>query len=347
MSNNRSHPHFLRSRTSESERICGSIYGLAVGDAIGKASEGMTIAEILKNYGEINDFTVPIEGHPISHGLTSTQVTDDTEQAILLAKRLINSPNHFDPLGWANDLLEWEKDTRRRGVHNILGPSTKAALQEIARGTSPLEAGRNGATNGAAMRITPVGLAIPPLNVVDFVDRIEVVCCATHNTAVAIAGAAAVAAMVSSLVASADIEEALCYTNGVIEEGYTRGNQIGHRDICERIKLALEMADCGKSATAIADRMGTSVDTHESIPTAFGIFRLASGDTWRAAIMAANIGGDTDTIGAMACSMTGAISGMSSLPRDRIDKLEAGNDIDFSEIATQLYGIRRILQSDS
>ena len=44
---------------------------------------------------------------------------------------------------------------------DLLGPSTKRALAALLAGTDIAETGRYGSTNGAAMRITPVGVATP------------------------------------------------------------------------------------------------------------------------------------------------------------------------------------------
>ena len=47
-----------------------------------------------------------------------------------------------------------------RGSLDLLGPSTKRAVAAVLAGTPPEEAGATGDTNGAAMRITPVGIAV-------------------------------------------------------------------------------------------------------------------------------------------------------------------------------------------
>ncbi|KEZ74565.1 ADP-ribosylglycohydrolase, partial [Pseudomonas syringae pv. syringae FF5] len=59
----------------------------------------------------------------------------------------------------AHSLIEWEAAMKAKGSYDLLGPSTKRAIEMILDGHSPEEAGRFGTTNGAAMRITPVGIA--------------------------------------------------------------------------------------------------------------------------------------------------------------------------------------------
>ena len=69
------------------DRAEGALYGLAIGDALGMPSQTLPHHVIRERYGRIEGFVAPFEGHPISHGLKAAQVTDDTEQSLLLAAR--------------------------------------------------------------------------------------------------------------------------------------------------------------------------------------------------------------------------------------------------------------------
>ena len=60
----------------------------------------------------------------------------------------------------------------------------------------------------------------------------------------------------------------------------------------------------------IADLVGTGVASQQSVPAAFAVLEVAEGDPWQAAVISANLGGDTDTIGAIAAGMAGACAGM-------------------------------------
>lgn len=142
------------------DRARASLLGMTLGEAVGMPSQTLTRAEIARCYGRIAGFVPPHDGHPVSHGLQAGQVTDDTEQSLLLARRLIAGPDHFDDLGWANDSLEWERDIRARGLRDLLGPSSKAALEALLAGVLPEDIGPAGTTNGGAMRIAPVGTSV-------------------------------------------------------------------------------------------------------------------------------------------------------------------------------------------
>ena len=85
---------------------------------------------------------------------------------------------------------------------------------------------------------------------------------------------------------------------------------------------------------------GAADASRESVATAFGIVRLAKGDPWRSAEIAANSGDDTDTIGAIACAMAGACSGLEAFPKGKIDHVVKANHLDFKPVAYGLLSLR-------
>lgn len=138
-------------------------------------------------YGNVEDFVAPVVDHPVSKGLVAGTVTDDTEQALLLGRILVVSGDSFDHTRWVNALLDWERDVKARGSYDLLGPSTKRAIDAINDGVPAEEAGSGGDTNGAAMRIAPVGIMMPAEPLDALVAKVAETCRATHNTSIAIA----------------------------------------------------------------------------------------------------------------------------------------------------------------
>jgi ADP-ribosylglycohydrolase len=323
------------------DRALGALLGVALGDAMGMPGQTLSAEEIARRYGRIDDLIAPFPGHPVSHGLGAGQVTDDTEQTFLLGRRLLLGGGRIDPRAWAEDLLAWEADVQARGLHDLLGPSTRRALSALLGGADPAEAGREGTTNGAAMRIAPVAIATPAEPLSALLDAVEDAARITHNTAEAISGAAAVAAVISAGIAGAGFGASLPLALAAAREGALRGTMAGARDIEARIAAALAMAEAGATPAALAAATGTSVATHEAVPAAFGLLRLAEGDAARATVLAANIGGDTDTIGAIAGGMGGACSGAAALPADRIDRIRAANRLDPEALVEGLLHLRR------
>ena len=326
-------------RAQELDRATAALFGLALGDAMGMPTQTLDRTNIQKRYGEITGFVDPFGGHPVSHGLAAGQVTDDTEQAVLLARRLIATPTWFDQRCWAEDLLSWERGVRRRGLLDLLGPSTKRALTALLDGAPSAETGREGTTNGAAMRILPVGVATPAGCLEALVDCVEAVCRVTHNTGEAIAGASAVAAVVTKGVAGAAFANTLANALTAAEIGQTRGYAAGVPDMAARIERALSLAEQA-DPEIIAEEIGTSVASHHAIPAAFAIVRIAGDDPWQAALIAANIGDDTDTIGAIAAGMAAACRGVASIPTDALAHLRAVNTLPMEELAAGLLEIR-------
>ncbi|MBZ9707105.1 ADP-ribosylglycohydrolase family protein [Mesorhizobium sp. ESP7-2] len=327
----------------EMNRAMGALVGGALGDALGMPTQLLSPVRIAELYGHVEDFVTPFADHPVSKGLLAGSITDDTEQALLLGRILIESGDRFDHARWVNALLDWEREVKARGSYDLLGPSTKRAIDAINNGVPAEEAGRSGDTNGAAMRIAPVGImmSLEPLDA--FVAKVAETCRATHNTSIAIASAAAVAAAVSRGVAGGDWRAASDSAVAAARRAATLGHWVTGGDIAARIAWAQDLVrgKVKRDATRlIVDLVGTGVASQESVPAAFAVLQVADGDPWQAAIISANLGGDTDTIGAIAAGMAGACTGFSYLPQDRIADLKGIDMAQVRALATDLVAAR-------
>lgn len=325
------------------DRARGALLGLAMGDALGMPSQVMSRDEIRQTYGRIEGFVAPVEGHPVSHGLEAGMVTDDTEQSLLLAEQILASPKRFDEAAWAAALIAWEEGVRARGLLDLLGPSTKRALERLEAGMSPGEAGLGGTTNGAAMRVSPLGIATPLEPLSRFLDLVVETCRITHNSAVAVAAAAAVGVAVSAGVEGMGHESAIDLAVRAAEEAERRCLAPGTCGMAERIAAALALVSGGTKEEAyerLLEEIGTDVASLESVPTAFALVRLADGNPWDAACLAANGGGDSDTIAAIAAAVAGACSGVSRLPKEPVQRLLAVNDLRLDPLIARLLVLR-------
>jgi ADP-ribosylglycohydrolase len=328
--------------TGTGARATGALYGLAIGDALGMPTQSLSRQRILDDFGVLTGFEPAATDHPLAAGMRAGSVTDDTEQAVLLARLLLDGAGHVDPVALARSLLEWEDSMRRRGSLDLLGPSTKRAVAAVAAGTPVEEAGRHGDTNGAAMRIAPVGIASggEPAALLDSVVEASWV---THNTSVALAGAAAVAAAVSAGIDGADVKEAVLYAEQAAAAGVRRGHWIAAADVASRIRWAGELV-AGRPAAAAADDIyrlvGTSVATQESVPAAFAVLSLHPDDPWQACLLAASLGGDCDTIAAIAGAIAGACHGIGSFPDDAVATIRTVNELPLDDLAYGLLALR-------
>jgi ADP-ribosylglycohydrolase len=300
-------------------------------------------AEIRARWGELlTGFEAAPPGHPIAAGMPAGTVTDDTEQAVLLGRLLVSGHGIIDPNEFASALVSWERDMAGRGSEDLLGPSTKRAVAAVLAGTPLEEAGSAGTTNGAAMRIAPVGIAVPPGNLPTLVDHVVMASYVTHNTGIGLAGAAAVAAAVSAGVSGATIAQATGLAIEAARIAAGRGHWVAGADVAARIEWAAGLVagrDEAEAAGLIYTLVGTSLATQESVPAAFAVLAAIPGDPWRACLLAASLGGDCDTIAAMAGAMAGACHGLEAFPPPAIAVIDAQN-LDLATLAGDLLALR-------
>ena len=134
----------------------------------------------------------------------------------------------------------------------MLGPSTKRAILALLAGGDPEEVGRRGDTNGAAMRITPVAIAVRSLDIDELVSRVAQASRLTHNTSVALAGAAAVAGAVSAGVEGLTFEVMVDTACDAAVRGSRRGHWIAGADVAVRIRWAIDLVH-GLDAEGVVD----------------------------------------------------------------------------------------------
>ncbi|MGH8779933.1 ADP-ribosylglycohydrolase family protein [Paraburkholderia sp.] len=337
---------FNSSLTERAERARGAFYGLALGDAFGMPTQSLSRAQIAAQFGRIDTLVDAFPDQPIAPNLRAGSITDDTEQAVLVGELLVAGSGTIEPRAFAERLIEWEASMKARGSLDLLGPSTKRAIQMIVDGEGPDVSGRFGTTNGAAMRVTPVGIATSLADPDAFVDAVVQSCRVTHNTTLGISSAAAVAAAVSAGIDGASLDEALDAGAAFADRGETRGFWIAGGRIGERIRWARELiAQCPADAVEqkLYDVVGTSVASQESVVAAFALASdAARRGTGIAASLgtAASLGGDTDTIAAMLGAMLGACAGYRALPQDLVDIVRRVNGLDLDPLVDQLLALR-------
>jgi ADP-ribosylglycohydrolase len=325
-------------------RARGALLGLAVGDALGMPTQGFPFAEVQRRYGLLDDFHPGPPDNPISAGEPAGQVTDDTDQALILGRVLVRGNGTVDQRLLVDELLDWERRMRKRGSLDLLGPSTSAALAAAKAGESLDRTGSHGTTNGAAMRITPVGIAARCDPVEDLVAAVHDAVRVTHDTGTAVAGASAVAAAVSSGVAGHPLEESLRVAVTAAEIGAALGHRMPGPDVAEGIDRALRITTDQRGDElmgTVTRRIGTTVATHESVPAAFAVAAAHPTSTWDACRCAASLGGDSDTIAAMAGAMIGAHTRGTDLPARILADLERANpDLGLAALADALVRLR-------
>jgi len=325
-------------------RAHGALLGLAIGDALGMPTQYQPRALIAARYGVLDGFEPGPDDNFISRGMAAGRVTDDTDQAVMLGELLVAGGGRVDPEGFARALLDWEARMIAIGSQDLLGPSTRQALTLVAAGTSTELTGRFGATNGAAMRVAPVGIAFAAEPLSGLVDAVFQTGHVTHNTTIAIAGASAVAAAVSAGVSGATLTEALAQSIAAAKLGAERGFYFAGGEVAGRIAWALDLVR-GRSQDDALDLIyrlvGTGVATNEAVPAAIAICAVAPDDPWLVCRLAASLGGDCDTVGAIAGAIMGACHGAESFPAEAVAALaDANPELRLERLADQLLALR-------
>jgi ADP-ribosylglycohydrolase len=327
-----------------SDRARGALVGLAVGDALGMPTQMLSRARIRALIGELRGFVPAPAENEISSRTPAGRVTDDTDQAVILGELLVEGEGRVPADEFARRLLAWQEKMVRVGSADLLGPSTRRALEAFQRGVPAEETGRWGDTNGAAMRVTPIGIAVPCAPLDRLVDVVADTNRVTHDTAVANAGAAAVAAAVSAGIDGADVEEATAAAIEAARLGARRGHYVAGADVAARISWARDLVrdPAGDPLDRVYTLVGTGVATQEAVPAAFAVASLHPTDPWAGCLAAAGLGGDSDTVAAMVGAVLGACTGLSAFPDDAVAALGAANpELRLTDLADRLLELRR------
>ncbi|MDQ6644374.1 MAG: ADP-ribosylglycohydrolase family protein [Chloroflexota bacterium] len=119
------------------------------------------------------------------------------------------------------------------------------------------------------------------------------------------------------------------------KEVFTRREHMLPLRISWAIELVLQL-DENSVLDAISELIGTEVATHEAVPAAFAIAARWSSNPWRACLVAAQLGGDSDTIGAI----LGACAGKAAFPAHALAIVTRVNGLDLTGLAKELVIIR-------
>jgi len=322
------------------EKILGGLYGQALGDAWGMPAYNDPDQTWEAYGGWITELLPGPADHIVHFGLPAGRITDDSEQAFSLARAYI-AHGGVTLAATVEAIIAWY-DRVGGDESPYVGPSTRRGVQALKRGEDPLITGLWGDTNGAPMRVSPVGL-LHPNDPIGAIEDAAIASIPTHHTNVAISGACAVAAAIAVALRDDATLDAVIAA-GVL--GAELGRQKGRRwlgaSTARRIEMAVAIArGPGDERTRLRrmyDEVGASLAVPETVGSAFGVLAMADGDPHQTAIYAAALSGDADTVGAIACAMAGAFSGIGAFRPEVLAQLDADE-------VTASYRIRELADS--
>jgi ADP-ribosylglycohydrolase len=326
-------------------RILGAFYGQALGDSMGMPSELWPRTRVKAHFGWIDRFLPgPAENNAACY-FDACHFTDDTSMALALADAILECDGTIVPEIIARNVMTWA-DGFDAFNKNVFGPSSKAAMKAIKVGTPIDELENNGVTNGAAMRVSPLGCLMPTCSLDDFIDQVWLASSPTHKSDVAIAGATVIAWAVSKAVDGVNWQTISDQLPAIANAAQTKNITTFSASMGARIELALSVAreniGVESAMQKIYDLVGAGTSTIESVPAAIAMVELANTDPNRCAILCANLGGDTDTIGAMATAICGAINGIDSIDPGLKAQLDAANQLDFTKYSKAFTELRLV-----
>lgn len=301
-------------------KCLGGMVGSALGDAIG---------ELAFQYRNKEDICIRLDR------LKELRYTDDTAMSIGLAESLVKK-GILDQQDLGETFrYNYEREPWRgyaSGPPTIFSMVKQSGITyaEAARG---LFGGTGSLGNGAAMRIVPVGLFFHDSS--DLYEKACMSAAVTHAHPVGKDGAA-VQARAVSLVVKLDPNEAFssrAFMDTLIDFSRTP-------EIEEKMRLIQKLINAQSPPSLAAEQLGQTVAVHESMPFALFSF-LRHPKSFEDCLFCATLnGGDRDTLGAMACAISGAYLGIESISQSWRMKLENRSYIE--DLALKLSEIKPV-----
>jgi poly(ADP-ribose) glycohydrolase ARH3 len=300
-------------------KFLGGMIGSALGDAIG---------EIAFQWPDKTDVRSEIARKRV------LIYTDDTAMAIGLAES-ITQAGYLDPQHLGDTFRANFRRESWRGYAS--GPPTIFSLVEkhgisYAEAAGSLFGGQGSFGNGAAMRIVPVGLFFH--DAPDLYDKARLSASVTHAHPIGVDGAAVLAWAIAQAV-KLDPREPFPF------EDFVQGLADFARtpEMQGKIALIRMLIAEGVSPLDAARRLGRTVAVHESLPFALYAFLCYPRSFEECLFCAILNGGDRDTLGAMACAVSGAYLGVDAISQAWREKLENREHIE--SLAIKLVDMRR------
>lgn len=296
------------------DRIRGMLLGLAIGDALGNTSEGLTAAERAAEFGEIRDYLPNGNAGGTRAGLPS----DDTQLAFWTLESLLER-GELDP----DDL---SARFASRPIFGI-GRSVQQFLRNREQGITPwYRCAAESAGNGALMRIAPLVVLHPEGNGASLWLDTALASIVTHRDAASVASCVAFTDLLTRLLRlpappTADwiLGTFVATVRQVCTDepyhprgGRFDGSEGSFADYLERVL-----------ATATRERWNTREACEawlsgayllETVPSVLWILASHAHDAEEAIVRAVNDTHDNDTVAAIVGAAVGALHGARALP---------------------------------
>jgi ADP-ribosylglycohydrolase len=298
----------------DNDRARGALLGLAIGDAMGAPTEGMSLPAIREQWGRVRGFLDD-----------EAAGTDDTEYAVLCARGVLKAGADLTSQDVADTWLE-ALSTQTSGF-NRAGFSEMIAIANLHDGMKPPASGqRNNETwsDGAAMRVAPIG--VYAAGDAALARRMALADAQVSHSRDGIYCAQAMAAGV----AVAMVEDAPDPVLDAMLESLP-ADSWSYRLACRALDIAADVAKEGLPVEVVEERLFEAIPLRhymwadvapEALALCMGL--LCANDVTPSVIESGvNIGRDSDTIAAMAGAVAGALHGASAFDPAHIEQVRS------------------------
>jgi ADP-ribosylglycohydrolase len=285
------------------DRYCGSLLGLATGDALGTTLE-------FKPPGSFDLIADMIGGGPFR--LQPGQWTDDTSMALCLAESLI-ACGGFDPADQMRRYVRWWREgyLSSTGTCFDIGSTVRAALAHFERTGEPWagSTASMSAGNGSLMRLAPVPLCYAD-NPQEAIEKAGESSRTTHGALEAVDACRYMAGLIVGAVQG-------CPKADLLADHFSPAPGIwGRAPLAPKI-ANIASGSFKKKQPPEIQGTGYVVDALEAALWAFhGSTSFRDG-----ALLAVNLGDDADTTGAIYGQLAGAFYGVKAIPESWRDRL--------------------------
>ncbi|MBU3857019.1 MAG: ADP-ribosylglycohydrolase family protein [Candidatus Phocaeicola excrementipullorum] len=304
------------------DKFKGTLFGQAIGDALGLGTEFMTKAEVKRYYPDgLADYSQIVQDCHRARWRKGDW-TDDTDMTMCIVQAIIDD-RELRPLSVARNFKQWFRHVPMgigRHTCNVLSIGDYTEKPEMVAEKVWEMSGKRSAANGGVMRTSVIGLLGE--NVEKYAAEI---CRLTHADPRCVGSCAIVSLMVHSLVYKDEILP--------IETLVKIGNRYD-----KRIEPYLRMSWENSLDALVLDDESTMGYTLKTMSA--GLWSLYHCSSFEDGLLAvANAGGDADTNGAVAGSLLGARFGYENIPERFIKGLARGNVLE--EKAESLLSVLR------
>ena len=267
--------------TDRKDRIRGALYGVAIGDALGAPLEFMTAEEILDKYGK------PVR-EMVGGGWLSVvpgEITDDTQMTLAVAEGVVENPEKPIP-AIGRRFIAWH-DSRPKDIGGTCRMAIQTAKSYIAEGMEEAEAWRRAGEDAAA-----------------------------RSNGQNAGNGSLMRTVYPALFYSRDEAEKMAVSIGAM----THRNDSSDKYCKLYVELIADALDSPKDVIQTVRRLAEELQDLPPTGWVVGSFScavkaIAQTESFEdAVVQAVNLGGDADTIGAIAGGLAGAIYGFSAIP---------------------------------